>query len=61
VPPPEPARQSAQPSPKAKALQKQIERLQKKLADTKAAGRPTKSIEDRIYEAEDELRLLQER
>jgi hypothetical protein len=39
-------------------LEKQIERTKKKLAETRAAGKPTKATEDRIYELEDELRLL---
>ncbi len=48
------------PSPKMAALQKQLERQKHKLAATKAAGKPLKAIEDRIYEIEDELRLLAE-
>jgi hypothetical protein len=39
-------------------LRKQLERQKKKLTDTQAAGKPTKAVEDRIYELEDELRLL---
>jgi hypothetical protein len=59
APAPEPpAAEPAAPSPKARALQKQLERLQQKLTQTKSAGKPTKAIEDRIYEVEDELRLL---
>jgi hypothetical protein len=61
APPPPAPELPAEPaplSPKAKALQKQIERLQKKLTETKAANKPVKAIEDRIYEIEDELRLL---
>jgi hypothetical protein len=45
-------------SPKAVELRKQLERQKKKLADTQAAGKATKAIEDRMYEIEDELRLL---
>jgi len=45
-------------SPKAMELRKQLARQKKKLADTQAAGKPTKAVEDRIYELEDELRLL---
>ncbi len=55
APPPEPP---AAPSPKESALQKQIDRQKKKLADTQAAGKATKAAEDRLYELEDELRLL---
>ncbi len=50
----------APPSPKVSALQKQLEKQKKKLADTQAAGKPTKTIEDRIYEIEDEIRLSAE-
>jgi hypothetical protein len=52
------AAEPAPASPKAKALQKQLARLQQKLTETKAAGKPVKSVEDKIYEVEDELRLL---
>jgi hypothetical protein len=38
---------------------KHIEKNRKKLAEAQAAGKPTKPIEDRIYELEDELRLVQ--
>jgi len=61
APPAKPApAPAAVPSPKALSLQKQLERQRKKLADTKTAGKPTKAVEDRIYEIEDELRLLVE-
>jgi len=53
-----PAPAAAPESPKAVELRKQLERQKKKLADTQAAGKPTKAIEDRMYEIEDELRLL---
>ena len=46
-------------SPKEIAIQKQLEKSRKKLAETQAAGKPTKAVEDRIYELEDELRLVQ--
>lgn len=52
-----PAAPAVQPSAKELAIQKQLEKARKKLADTQAAGKPTKLIEDRIYELEDELRL----
>jgi hypothetical protein len=48
------------PSPKMTSLQKQLERQKQKLADAKAAGKPVKAIDDRIYEIEDEIRLLNE-
>ena len=38
---------------------KHIEKNKKKLAEAHAAGKATKPIEDRIYELEDELRLVQ--
>lgn len=44
-------------SPEVAALKKKLEGQQKKLAEAKAAGKPTKAIEDRIYELEDDLRL----
>lgn len=56
---PEPlAAEPAPPSPKMKALQKQLAKLQQKLAETKAAGKPTKVLDDKIYEVEDDLKLL---
>jgi hypothetical protein len=61
APMPEAAAEPAAPTPKMKALQKQLERLRQKLADTKTAGKPTKAVEDRIYEIEDELQLLQQK
>ncbi len=44
-------------SPATSALHKKLEGQQKKLAEAKAAGKPTKAIEDRIYEIEDDIRL----
>ncbi len=49
----------AAPSAKVVGIQKQLERQKKKLAETKEAGKPTKAVEDRIYELEDGLRLAQ--
>ena len=46
-------------SPKETAIQKLLEKSRKKLAETQAVGKPTKAVEDRIYELEDELRLAQ--
>jgi hypothetical protein len=48
-------------SPKEAAIHKQLEKTRKKLAETQAAAKPTKVLEDRIYELEDELRLAQAR
>jgi len=40
------------------ALEKRLERAKQKLGEAKAAGKPTKPLEDKVYEIEDELRLL---
>jgi len=48
----------AKDSPEVAALKKKIEAQQKKLNEVRAAGKPTKAIEDRIYELEDDLRLI---
>jgi hypothetical protein len=53
-----PAPAAAPESPKALELRKQLERQKKKLTDAQAAGKATKAIEDRMYEIDDELRLL---
>lgn len=44
-------------SAKSAGLRKQLDRQKKRLTELQAAGKPTKSVEDRIYEIEDELRL----
>ena len=54
-PPPAPA---SKPNPKVAGLQKRIAAAKKKLDDAKSAGAPTRPIEDKIYEMEDDLRLL---
>jgi hypothetical protein len=56
APPQEPA---AAPSPKVLQLRKQLDGLKTKLADAKAAGKPTKVLDDKIYEVEDSLRLAE--
>ncbi len=43
--------------PKVVALEKRLAQARAKLEAAKAAGKPTKNLEDRIYEIEDELRL----
>jgi len=48
---------AAKPNPKIAGLQKRLATARKKLEDAKAAGSPTRPLEDRIYEIEDELRL----
>jgi hypothetical protein len=44
---------------KAASLTRQLDKQKKKLEELKAVGKPTKAVEDRIYELEDEIRLLQ--
>ena len=45
------------PDPRVTRLQKRLIATRQKLEDTKAAGAPTRVLEDRIYEIEDEIRL----
>jgi hypothetical protein len=52
---PEPV--AAKPNPKVAGLQKRLATARKKLDDAKTAGTPTRVLEDKIYEIEDELRL----
>jgi len=47
-------------NPKVVALQKQRAQIQKKLEVAKTAGKPTKNLDDKLYEVEDELRLAGE-
>jgi hypothetical protein len=47
----------AAPDPKVAALEKRLAQTVAKLEVAKAAGKPTKNLEDRIYEIEDEIRL----
>ena len=47
----------AKPSPKVAGMQKRLATARKKLEDAKTAGTPTRVLEDKIYEIEDELRL----
>jgi hypothetical protein len=54
---PEPKAGGAKPDPKVAGLQKQLATAKKKLEDAKVANSPTRKLEDRIYEIEDELRL----
>ena len=51
------AKKAAKANPKVAALQKRLAAARKKLDDAKAAGTPTRALEDRVYEIEDELRL----
>jgi len=57
---PRPASNGATPDPKVARLQKRLDGARKKLAEAKAAGSPTRALEDRVYEIEDALRLSQQ-
>jgi hypothetical protein len=48
---------AVKPTPKVTGLQKRLVTAKKKLDDAKAAGKPTQTFEDKVYEIEDELRL----
>jgi len=48
---------AAKPNPKVAGLQKRLATAKKKLDDAKTAGAPTRVLEDKIYEIEDDLRL----
>jgi hypothetical protein len=43
--------------PKVVGLQRRRAQIQKKLDAAKGAGKPTKNLEDQLYEVDDELRL----
>ena len=49
----------AVPSAEVVALRKRLDAQKKKLAEQQAAGKPTKAMEDRVYEIEDAIRLAQ--
>ena len=51
---------AASADPKLTALAKRRAQIQKKLEVAKAAGKPTKNLDDRLYEVEDEMRLAGE-
>jgi hypothetical protein len=53
-------RPAALPNPKMVGLQRRRTQIQKKLEAAKAAGKPTRNLEDKLYEIEDELRLAGE-
>ena len=54
---PQPAPSAAKPNAEIVGLQKQLATAKKKLDKAKLSGKPTKAVEDKIYEIEDELRL----
>jgi hypothetical protein len=51
------APRSTAPNPKIAELQKRRNQIQKKLDAAKTAGKPTKNLEDRLYEVDDEIQL----
>jgi hypothetical protein len=51
------AKTSTPVDPRIAGLQKRREQIQKKLEAAKTAGKPTRNLDDRLYEVEDELRL----
>lgn len=55
----EPRKEAAAPQQdkKTTGLLKRLAAAKKKLDETKAAGQPTRNLEDKVYEIEDELRL----
>lgn len=52
-----PSKPAPKADPKVAGLLKQRGQIQKKLEVAKAAGKPTRNLDDRLYEIEDELRL----
>ena len=57
-PKPEPVAQpAAKPDPKVGRLQKRLTAAKEKLEAAKTANKPTRNLEDRVYEIEDEIRL----
>ena len=47
----------AAPNPKIPGLEKKLATAKAKVDAAKAAGKPTRNLEDKVYEIEDELRL----
>jgi hypothetical protein len=52
-----PAPAPEKPDPKLGGIQKRLMTAKRKLEDAKTAGKPTRPLEDKVYEIEDELRL----
>ena len=57
APPKEEPKAPPKPDPRVAGLQKRLATAKKKLEDAKTAGSPTRALEDKVYEIEDELRL----
>jgi hypothetical protein len=55
--PPKKAVEAKAVNPKIAGLQKQRAQIVKKLEAAKAAGKPTKNLDDKLYEVDDDLRL----
>jgi hypothetical protein len=53
TPPPAPGKAN----PRIVEIQKRLTTVKRKLEGAKAAGTPTRNLEDKVYEIEDELRL----
>lgn len=56
-PEPRPEPPPQKPSRQILGLQKRLSTAKRKFEDAKTAGAPTRALEDKIYEIEDELRL----
>jgi hypothetical protein len=54
------AKPEQKPDPKLARLQQRLATAKAKLEETKSAGKPTRPLEDRIYEMEDALRLAEQ-
>jgi hypothetical protein len=48
---------AAAPDPRIAGLERRRTQIQKKIQAAKGAGKPTRNLEDKLYEVEDELRL----
>ena len=54
---PAPVAKAPSADPKIVALEKRLAQTRDKIETAKAAGKPTRNLEDRVYEIEDALRL----
>ena len=57
APKPQEPPQATRPDPKLAELQRRRIQVQKKIEAAKAAGKPTRNLEDKLYQVEDEIRL----
>jgi hypothetical protein len=51
--------QPSRPDPKLAELRRRRVQVQKKIEAAKIAGKPTRNLEDRLYQIEDEMRLAE--